>query len=187
MNDTTRILHAIGLGDRQAAEKLLPIVYDELRKLAAHRLAQEAPGQTLQATALVHEAWLRLTDGAAVSFENRGHFFAAAAEAIRRILIERARRRKAQRRGGGVKPLDLDQANVAMETDDETLLVVDDALQKLEREQSAAAELVKLRYFAGMTNAEACQVLKISERTAKRYWTFARAWLYTEIRTQQQA
>lgn len=158
---------------------------DELRKLAAQRLAGEAPGQTLQATALVHEAWMRLTDGADTGFENRGHFFAAAAEAIRRILIERARKRHALKRGEGIRPLDFERANVAMETDDDTLLVVDEALQGLEREQAVAAELVKLRFFAGMTNAEACVVLKISPRTAKRYWTFARAWLYQEIRSQQ--
>jgi RNA polymerase sigma factor (TIGR02999 family) len=183
MNDTTRILHALEQGDRQAAAHLLPLVYDELRKLAAQRLANEAPGQTLQATALVHEAWLRLTNGKdAACFENRAHFFAAAAEAIRRILIERARRRSAVRHGSGMRPLELDQANAAMETDDETLLVVDEALQKLEREQAAAAELVKLRFFAGMTNTEVAVALKISERTAKRYWTFARAWLYQEIR-----
>jgi RNA polymerase sigma factor (TIGR02999 family) len=186
MNDTTRILNAIMHGDGKAADELLPLVYDELRRLAAQRLASEPPGQTLQATALVHEAWLRLTGGEeAVSFENRGHFFAAAAEAIRRILIERARKRSALKRGANVKPLELERANVAMETDDETLMEVDEALQKLEREQSAAAELVKLRFFAGMTNAEACLVMKISERTAKRYWTFARAWLYQEIRTQR--
>jgi RNA polymerase sigma factor (TIGR02999 family) len=186
MSDVTQLLSAIDAGDPRAAEQLLPLVYEELRKLAAARLAHEAPGQTLQATALVHEAWMRLTDGAeSVSFENRGHFFAAAAEAIRRILIERARKRNALKRGGGLRPLDLEHANVAMETDDETLLVVDDALIKLEQEQAAAAELVKLRFFAGMTNAEACLALKISERTAKRYWTFARAWLYQEIRSQQ--
>ena len=188
MNDTTRILEAIGQGDRKAAEELLPLVYDELRKLAAHRLAGEAPGQTLQATALVHEAWLRLVGGdEAVSFANRGHFFSAAAEAIRRILIERARRRNAVKRGEGMRPLDLEQAQVAIQTDDAVLLLVDEALQKLEREQAAAAELVKLRFFAGMTNAEACAVMKISERTAKRYWTFARAWLFQEIRGSESA
>ena len=187
MNDTTRILNAIGNGDRMAAEELLPLVYDELRKFAGQRLANEAPGQTLQATALVHEAWLRLTEGdEAACFENRGHFFAAAAEAIRRILIERARRRNALRHGSGMRPLDLDRANVAMETDDETLLVVEDALQKLEREHAVAAELVKLRFFAGMTNAEASLAMKSSERTAKRYWTFARAWLFQEIRRAQE-
>jgi RNA polymerase sigma factor (TIGR02999 family) len=186
MNDATRILNAILQGNGKAADELLPLVYDELRKLAAQKLASEGPGQTLQATALVHEAWLRLTGGEeTVSFENRGHFFAAAAEAIRRILIERARKRNALKRGAGLRALDLEQANVAMETDGETLLVVDDALRKLECEQAPAAELVKLRFFAGMTNAEACIVLKISERTAKRYWTFARAWLYQEIRSQQ--
>lgn len=182
MTDATRILHAISRGDRRAAEELLPLVYDELRQLAAQRLAQEAPGQTLQATALVHEAWMRLTKGdETVSFDNRGHFFAAAAEAIRRILIERARRRHALKRGSGIRPLDLEHANIAMETDDETLLVLDEALEKLEAEQPAAAALVKLRFFAGMTNAEACLVLDISERTAKRHWTFARAWLFQQI------
>jgi RNA polymerase sigma factor (TIGR02999 family) len=186
MTDATRILHAISQGDRKAADDLLPLVYDELRQLAAHRLAGEAPGQTLQATALVHEAWMRLTKGDdSVSFDNRGHFFAAAAEAIRRILIERARKRNAMKRGGGSRLLDLEHASLAMETDDETLLVVDEALRKLEGEQSAAAELVKLRFFAGMTNAEACLVLRISERTAKRYWTFARAWLFHEIQSMQ--
>ena len=186
MNDATSILQAISQGDRLTAEDLLPVVYDELRRMAAHRLAEELPGQTLQATALVHEVWLRLTNGQEpASFENRGHFFGAAAEAIRRILIERARKRNALKRGGGVKPLDLEQANLAMETDDETLLIVDEALQKLEGEQPAAAALVKLRFFAGMTNTEACLVLKISERTAKRHWAYARAWLYQEIRTQQ--
>jgi RNA polymerase sigma factor (TIGR02999 family) len=188
MNDTTRILNAMVQGDGKAAEELLPLVYNELRKLAAHKLANEEPGQTLQATALVHEAWLRLTGGEEpASFENRGHFFAAAAEAIRRILIDRARRRKTLKRGAGVKPVALDGVNAAVETDDETLLAVDDALQKLEREQPPAAALVKLRFFGGMTNAEAGQALKISERTAKRYWTFARTWLYLEIRRGQQA
>jgi RNA polymerase sigma factor (TIGR02999 family) len=186
MNDTTQLLKALAHGQSPTAEELLPLVYDELRKLASQRLAQEAPGQTLQATALVHEAWMRLTKGEnAVSFENRGHFFSAAAEAIRRILIERARKRNSLKRGSGLKPLDLEHADVAIETDDETLLVMDEALHKLEQEHAAAAELVKLRFFVGMTNAEACLVLKISERTAKRYWTFARAWLYEEIRTQQ--
>ena len=182
MTDATRILHAISSGDRHAAEELLPLVYDELRQLAASRLSSEAPGQTLQATALVHEAWMRLTKGdETVSFDNRGHFFAAAAEAIRRILIERARKRNALKRGSGIKPLDLEHANVAMETDDETLLVLNEALEKLETDHPEAADLVKLRFFAGMTNAEACLVLNVSERTAKRYWTFARAWLFQQI------
>ena len=164
------------------ASELLPLVYDELRKLAAQRLAGEAPGQTLQPTALVHEAWMRLTKGDhAANFENQGHFFASAVEAIRRILIERARKRNALKRGSGLKPLDLEHANIAMETDDETLLVLNEALEKLEAEQPEAAELVKLRFFAGMTNAEACLVLNVSERTAKRYWTFARAWLFQKI------
>ena len=173
-------------GDARGAEGLLPLVYEELRKLAAARLADEGAAQTLQATELVHEAWMRLTKGdEAAHFDSQGHFFAAAAEAIRRILIDRARRRKALKRGAGVMALDLEKANVAMETDDETLLLVDEALQKLERGQAAVAELVKLKFFGGMTHAEACAVLKISERTAKRHWAFARAWLYQEIQLLQ--
>jgi len=184
--DTTKLLRAMSQGDKLAAEELLPLVYDELRKLAAHRLANEAPGQTLQATAFVHEAWLRLTGGdQSLGFENRGHFFAAAAESIRRILIERARKRGALKRRAELESLDLEHTNVAMETDDHTLLAVDDALRKLEVERPPAAELVKLRFYAGMTHAEACLALNISERTAKRYWTFARAWLYQELKTEQ--
>ena len=184
--DTTKLLRAMSQGDKLAAEELLPLVYDELRKLAAHRLANEAPGQTLQATALVHEAWLRLTGGdQSLGFENRGHFFAAAAESIRRILIERARKRGALKRRVELESLDLEHTNIAMETDDHTLLAVDDALRKLEVERAPAAELVKLRFYAGMTHSEACLVLNISERTAKRYWTFARAWLYQELKAAQ--
>lgn len=184
--DTTKLLRAMSQGDKLAAEELLPLVYDELRKLAAHRLANEAPGQTLQATALVHEAWLRLTGGdQSLGFENRGHFFAAAAESIRRILIERARKRGALKRRVELESLDLEHTNIAMETDDHTLLAVDDALRKLEVERAPAAELVKLRFYTGMTHSEACLVLNISERTAKRYWTFARAWLYQELKAAQ--
>ena len=186
MTDTTRILHAISQGDRHAAKDFLPLVYEELRKLAASRLAHEEPGQTLQPTALVHEAWVRLTQGdETVSFENCGHFFAAAAEAIRRILIERARMRHRLKRGGGVRPLDIEQVQVATETDDGTLLMVDEALEKLETVNQSAAELVKLRFFTGMTHVEACRALQISERTAMRQWSFARAWLFRELSAQQ--
>ena len=188
MTDATRILHAISSGDRRAAEELLPLVYDELRQLAAHRLSSEAPGQTLQPTALVHEAWMRLTKGdETVSFDNRGHFFAAAAEAIRRILIERARSRGRQKRGGGVKPVDIESVQLAAETDDATLLLVDEALQKLEAVNRTAAELVNLRFFAGLTHGEACTALGVSERTAMRQWSFARAWLFREITALQSA
>jgi RNA polymerase sigma factor (TIGR02999 family) len=178
VNDVTLILSAIEAGDPRAAEKLLPLVYDELRKLAAQRLAQERPGQTLQATALVHEAYLRLVDAdQAKEWNSRGHFFAAAAEAMRRILVEQARRRNSQRRGGGQARCQLrDDDRVAIPIDDE-LLDLDDALAKLAATDPQAAELVKLRVFAGMTIQEAAQTQGLSERTAKRNWAYARAWL----------
>ena len=179
-----KILEAVAKGDAKAPGELLVLVYDELRRMAAHQLAGEQPGQTLQPTALVHEAWLRLVGDGQQHFDGRGHFCAAAAEAMRRILIERARQKKALKRGAGMQRLDLEHADLAIHTDDETLLVVDDALLKLAREAPEAAELVKLRFFAGMTNEEAGRALGFSERTAKRYWTFARAWLYREIRSQ---
>ena len=182
MSDATRMLNAISQGDARAAAELVPLVYDELRKLAASKLAHEQSGQTLQPTALVHEAWLRLIGDQ--SFEGHGHFFAAAAEAMRRILIERARQKKSLKRGRGFERLDLEHADVAVHADDNTLLLVDEALEKLAREDPEAAQLIKLRFFAGMTNDEAGRAMGISERTAKRYWTFARAWLYEEIRVQ---
>jgi len=182
MNDVTSILSQIESGDPAAAEKLLPLVYDELRKLAAVRLAQENLGQTLQATALVHEAYLRLVDARqAQHWDSRGHFFAAAAESIRRILIEKARRKGRVRHGGGMKRLDLDQAaSVAEETGHE-LLALDEALTRFAALEPAKAELVKLRYFAGLSIDEAAEVLGISRSTAKRYWVYARAWLLAEI------
>jgi len=179
----TRILAAIEQGDVKAADKLLPLVYDELRKLAAHKMANEAAGQTLQATALVHEAWMRLVGKENPKFENRAHFFAAAAEAMRRILIENARRKRALRHGGGQQRVEFEQAELASASDDEQLLAVNEALDKLAAKSKVEAELVKLRYFIGMTLEEAAEVLGISERTADNYWAHARAWLFRELKT----
>jgi RNA polymerase sigma factor (TIGR02999 family) len=182
MSDVTRILNAIQRGDAQATNELLPLVYEELRLLAAQKLSHEAPGQTLQATALVHEAYLRLVGDEARSWENRGHFFAAAAEAMRRILVETARRKNRQKHGGQLKRLDVNELDVAVSTDDETLLLVDEALEKLSEIDEVGARLIKLRFFAGIPNVEAARILGIPERTAKRTWAYARAWLYEEIR-----
>src|SRR6266545_279944 len=182
MSDVTRILNAIGGGDSKAAQDLLPLVYEELRKLATHKMANEAPGQTLQPTALVHEAWLRLVGTKSPQFEGRGHFFAAAAEAMRRILIDRAREKLSLKRGAGAARVNLEDLEVAAAADDDTLLAVDEALTKLAREDPDSAEFIKLRFFAGMTNNEAAQALGIPERTARRHWSFARAWLFREIR-----
>ena len=181
----TRILAAIEQGDVKAADKLLPLVYDELRKLAAHKMANEAAGQTLQATALVHEAWMRLVGKENPKFENRAHFFAAAAEAMRRILIENARRKRALRHGGGQQRVEFEQAELASASDDEQLLAVNEALDKLAAKSKVEAELVKLRYFIGMTLEEAAEVLGISERTADNYWAHARAWLFRELKTKR--
>ncbi|HEU0009737.1 MAG TPA: sigma-70 family RNA polymerase sigma factor [Verrucomicrobiae bacterium] len=187
MSDVTRILNAIGGGDSKAAQDLLPLVYEELRKLAAHKMANEAPGQTLQPTALVHEAWLRLVGTENPQFEGRGHFFAAAAEAMRRILIDRARQKLSLKRGAGAARVNLEDLEVASAADDDTLLAVDEALTKLAREDPDSAEFIKLRFFAGMTNDEAAQALGIPERTARRHWSFARAWLFREIQRQSGA
>ena len=184
MSDVTCILNAIGGGDSKAAQDLLPLVYEELRKLAAHKMANEAPGQTLQPTALVHEAWLRLVGTENPQFEGRGHFFAAAAEAMRRILIDRARQKLSLKRGTGAARVNLEDLDVASAADDDTLLAVDEALTKLAREDPDSAEFIKLRFFAGMTNDEAAQALGIPERTARRHWSFARAWLFREIQRQ---
>ena len=182
MNDVTRILSALEQGDSHAAERLLPLVYDELRQLAAQRLALEAPGQTLQATALVHEAYLRLVDvETAQNWESRGHFFAAAAEAMRRILIDGARRRRTQRRGGEAERLSLEGIEAAAPACDDELLAVHEALERLHQVDPPKAELVKLRYFGGLTIPEAAQALGISITTANRYWAFARAWLHEEL------
>jgi RNA polymerase sigma factor (TIGR02999 family) len=185
MSGVTRILDRVQAGDPKAAEELLPLVYEELRKLAAIRMANEPAGQTLQATALVHEAWLRLVGPEAHVWSNRYHFFAAAAEAMRRILIDNARRKQRPKHGWGWQRVDLDQVNVAIQTDDDTLLLVDEALTRLEQEDPQKAELVKLRYFAGMTIPEAGKALGLSESTAKRLWTYARAFLLREIKRLQ--
>jgi RNA polymerase sigma factor (TIGR02999 family) len=188
MTEVTRILSAIEQGDSHAAEQLLPLVYEELRRLAAAKLAQEKPGQTLQATALVHEAYLRLVDAAKVQHWNsRGHFFAAAAEAMRRILIDNARRKQAQKRGGQVKHVDLDAIELADHPASEKLLALEDALIRLAAKDRVKAELVKLRYFAGLTTQEAAGILGISTATADRYWAYARAWLQNEISTALQS
>ncbi len=181
MSDATVMLAAIEQGDPKAAEQLLTLVYDELRRLAAFKMAQEAPGHTLQPTALVHEAWLRLVTADGRKFENRTHFFSAAAEAMRRILIDRARRKQTQRHGGRYERVELDGVELAAPAADDQLLAVHEALDKLALEHPLQAEVVKLRYFAGMTNEEVSQVLGISVSTAKNYWTFARAWLFHEI------
>jgi RNA polymerase sigma factor (TIGR02999 family) len=182
MSDVTQILDAIEQGDPHAAKQLLPLVYDELRKLAAQKLAQEKPGQTLQATALVHEAYLRLVDvDKAQHWDSRAHFFAAAAEAMRRLLIDQARRKRRPKHGGGRSRVSLDEALCLLEAPNDDLLALDEALQRLAREEPAKAELVKLHYFAGLSLEDAGRALGISHRTAKRHWAYARAWLYAAI------
>jgi RNA polymerase sigma factor (TIGR02999 family) len=182
MSEVTRILSAIEQGDPHAAEQLLPLVYDELRMLAAQKLAQEKPGQTLEATALVHEAYLRLVDvEQARHWDSRGHFFAAAAEAMRRILIDQARHKRRPKHGGGRKRVELNEALALGKAPDEDLLALDEALARFAQAEPAKAELVKLHYFAGLPLEEAGRVLGISERTAKRHWAYARAWLYAAI------
>jgi RNA polymerase sigma factor (TIGR02999 family) len=181
VSDVTRVIDAIQHGDRKAADELLPLVYEELRKLAAYRMANEAAGHTLQPTALVHEAWLRLVGEENPKFAGRAHFFAAAAEAMRRILIDRARSKKALRHGGGQVRVDIEQIDLASPASDDMLLAINDALEKLAAQDPVEAELVKLRYFAGRTLEETANLLNISERTAGNYWAHARTWLYHEI------
>ena len=182
VSDVTRILDSIAQGDPKAAEELLPLVYEELRKLAARKLANEPPGQTLQPTALVHEAWLRLGGKPDAKFANQAHFFAAAAEAMRRILVENARRKQRLKHGGGQQRVELDTLDVAITSDADHLLAVDEALDKLAAQDALAADLIKLRFFAGLSNIEAAQLLGLPERTAKRTWAYARAWLYEELK-----
>ncbi len=181
VSEVTRILGSIAQGDSKAAEELLPLVYNELHTLAAQKMAREPPGQTLQPTALVHEAWLRLVGSGPQHWNSRGHFFGAAAEAMRRILIERARKRGRVRHGGGLVRLDERQLDVAITTDDDLLLRVGEALEKLALEAPDKAQLVKLRFFAGLSIAQAAEAMEIAPATAKRHWAFARAWLFTEL------
>jgi len=181
MSDVTRILTAIEEGDAKAAEELLPAVYEELRRLAAQKLSREPPGQTLQATALVHEAYIRLVGAESQNWKGRTHFFAAAAEAMRRILVDNARRKQRLKRGGGHQRVNLGDADLAADEPSTDLLALDEALAKLREEDSVIADLVKLRYFAGLTLEQTAEILGVSRRTADRYWAYARAWLYEEI------
>jgi RNA polymerase sigma factor (TIGR02999 family) len=183
VNEVTRILNAVEQGDPQAAEKLLPLVYDELRRLARQRMAQENPGLTLEATALVHEAYLRLVDEEkAQQWDSRGHFFAAAAEAMRRILIDQARRKQSQRHGGGWKREDVEHVEIAAPQPAADILALDEALERFEQVDGLKARLVKLRYFAGLTIPQAAEALGISANTADRWWSYSRAWLHAELK-----
>lgn len=182
MSDATLLLHAVEQGDPTAANQLLDLLYGELRRLATSKMAQEAPGQTLQPTALVHEAWLRLVASKNPKFANRAHFFSAAAEAMRRILIDRARRKLTQRHGGGLERVDLDGQQIAAAAADEQLLAVHEVLNEFAKDHPLQAEVVKLRYFVGMTNEETAEALGVSVATVKNYWTFARTWIFNEIK-----
>jgi RNA polymerase sigma factor (TIGR02999 family) len=184
MSDATVMLEAIEAGEPKAAEQLLVLIYDELRRLAASKLAQEAPGQTLQPTALVHEAWIRLVGERKPSFQSRKHFFCAAAEAMRHILIDRARRKRTRRHGGEYRRVDFEDIDLTAPSTDDQLLAVHEVLHKLGLEHPVQAEVVKLRYFGGLTNEEIAEVLEISISSVKNYWTFSRAWLLNEIESQ---
>jgi RNA polymerase sigma factor (TIGR02999 family) len=182
MSDATLLLTAMEKGDPTAPQRLLELLYEELRQLAAGKMAREAPGQTLQPTALVHEAWLRLVASRNPKFENRAYFFAAAAEAMRRILIDRARSKRTQRHGGGLERVALDGQDVATPAADEQLLAVHEVLDNFAKHHPLQAEVVKLRYFVGMTNEETAEALGVSVATVKNYWTFARTWIFNEVR-----
>jgi RNA polymerase sigma factor (TIGR02999 family) len=181
MSEATELLAAVRTGNEDAARELFEMVYAELRQIAAHKMAHEAPGHTLQPTALVHEAWLRLGGDAQPHWQNRAHFFGAAAEAMRRILVDRARRKQAARRGGGAGHVDIHEVEIAGPASDEQLLALNEALQRFEAQDPPKAELVKLRYFVGLKLEPAAQVMNISEPTAKRWWAYAKAWLFREM------
>ena len=183
MSDVTRILDAIGEGDPDAADELLPLVYEELRRLAAYKMSNEAPGQTLQPTALVHEAWLRLTGAESKTWDSKGHFFAAAAEAMRRILIERARAKSRLRRGSRAEHVPFDHVTDASEDPPETVLAIHEALDRLTARDPFKAEVVKMRYFVGLSQDEIAHALGVSVPTIRRHWAMARAWLYVEMKT----
>jgi RNA polymerase sigma factor (TIGR02999 family) len=188
VSDVTRILQAAQQGDAKAADELLPLVYQELRRLAAHKMAHEAPGHTLQPTALVHEAWLRLvTPEQQAQFQNRAHFFGAAAEAMRRILVDRAREKKALKRGGNLERVDIDAVELPSPMPDDELLALDEALDRLAAVDTRAAEMVKLCFFVGLTQEEAARELGVSVSTGERIWAFARAWLLREVRKERRA
>jgi RNA polymerase sigma factor (TIGR02999 family) len=185
VSDVTRILESIQHGDAKAADELLPLVYAELRKLAAYKMAHSAAGHTLQPTALVHEVWMRLVGSENPTFENRAHFFAAAAEAMRHLLIDNARRKLARRHGGGLQRVDVENVDLALPVEEDHLLAVNDALDLLAARSPVQAQVVKLRFFVGMTAAESAEVLGLSERTVKQYWSHAKTWLYREIQTKK--
>ncbi len=183
MSDVTQVLQAIQRGDGRASEELLPLVYNEMRQLAAARMAQEAAGQTLQPTALVHEAWLRMVGAGERTWQNRAHFFGAAAEAMRRILVENARRKSRLKRGGGQVRLDIADLDLAAASPDEKVLLMDEALEQLKAEDPEKARIVVLKFFGGLTNQEVAENLGVTERTVERQWAFAKAWLFQKIRT----
>lgn len=184
MSEVTQMLLAVGRGDASASEDLLPLVYDELRRHAAVRMARESPGQTLQPTALVHEAWLRMAGAGDRHWQNRAHFFGAAAEAMRRILIENARRKARLKRGGGQRRLDIDEVELAETSPDEKILLIDEALEQLREQDPEKALVVVLKFFVGMTNQEVAASMGVTERTVERHWAYAKVWLYQTIRAQ---
>jgi RNA polymerase sigma factor (TIGR02999 family) len=185
MTEITQVLQAIGRGESGASEKLLPLVYDDLRRHAAARMAREAAGQTLQPTALVHEAWLRIVGNGDRTWQNRAHFFGAAAEAMRRILIENARRKSRLKRGGDQVRMDIDQLELAATTPDEKILLIDEALEKLQAQDPEKARIVVLKFFGGRTNQEVAEIMGVTERTVERHWAFAKVWLFQMIRAQK--
>ena len=182
MTELTQILKAVERGEENSSERLLPLVYDELRRLAAAKMSRESANQTLQPTALVHEAWLRLTPPGEVRWQNRGHFFAAAAEAMRRILIERARRKARLKHGGGQEHVDIQEMELADTTPDEKVLLIDEALERLQAEDPEKGRIVVMKFFGGLTNGEIAESLNVTERTVERHWAFAKAWLFSVIR-----
>jgi RNA polymerase sigma factor (TIGR02999 family) len=184
MSDITQILQAVARGEGHASEELFPLIYDELRHLAASHMAQERPGHTLQATAIVHEAWLRLVSDGDRTWQNRAHFFGAAAEAMRRILIENARRKSALKRGGGLLRVDIEGLDIAAATPDDKILMLNEALENLQAEDPEKARIVVMKFFGGMTNQELAEHLGVTERTVERQWAFARAWIFQNIKSQ---